>query len=157
MKKLALFLTVVLLAGCGGKQDSLTPYLESIKPLEKYHKKMIQYREYLKVEETQEKAYDLRQVLENYKADLEKIGEIGDKKVESQHNFLIRKLDGALRRLGDPEDNTIPGQFILDARKRITDMEEAIRDHYYETLAGLWKDAGKTEPFPRDCHAAAGP
>ena len=148
MKKLALLIAVVLLAGCGAKQDRLTPYLQSIKPLEKYHKTMMQYREYLQAEETQEKAYDLKQVLENYKADLEKMGEIGDKKVESQHNFLIRKLDGALRRLGDPEDNTIPGQFILDARKRITDIEEAIKEHYYPTLEGLWEDAGKTEPFP---------
>jgi hypothetical protein len=149
MKKLALFtLVLLLLAGCE-KKDELGPYVEQIKPLEKYHQTFMQYRKYLASEETEEKAYDLRKVVENYKADLKKIPRPKDKKVGSQHNAILRVLDQRiLRRLSDPQDNTIPGQFILDGRNRIRDIEEFITTSYYANLEKLWRDAGKTEPFP---------
>ena len=147
MKKLALFTLVLLLAGCE-KKDELGPYVEQIKPLEKYHQTFMQYRKYLASAETEKKASDLRKVIENYRADLEKIPIPNDKKVGSLHNAIKRKLDEALRKLSDPEDSTIPGQYILDARKRINDIEASITTSYYANLEKLWRDAGKTEPFP---------
>ena len=148
MKKLALFTLVLLLAGCGPKKDELGPYVEQIKPLEKYHQTFVQYRKYLASGETEKKAFDLRKVIEDYRADLEKIPVPNDKKVGSLHNSIKRKLDDALRKLSDPEDSTIPGQFILDARKRINDIEASIKGSYYPNLEKIWRDSNKTEPFP---------
>tara|TARA_Y100000588_G_scaffold293636_1_gene313342 strand:+ start:2046 stop:2507 length:462 start_codon:yes stop_codon:yes gene_type:complete len=148
MKQLALFTAVLLLVSCE-KKDDLGPYVEQIKPLEKYHQTLLQYKEYLASDETVEKAHDLKKVFENYRADLEKIPKPEDKKVGSQHNAILRVLDQKiLRRLADPEDHTIPGQFILDGRNRIKDIEDFITKSYYGNLEKLWRDAGKSEPFP---------
>ena len=130
--------------GCGKPPDRLTPYVEKVKPLEKYHKKLIQYRKYLKTEGMARQAHDISKVFEDYRSDLEAIGPTEDKYIRAAHNNVKRALTRALTKLVQPDFPT----FIPSANKQIDLIERKVKVDYLDALRKRWERAGKTEPFP---------
>ena len=144
MKKLGILMLVCWIGGCLEKPDEITPYLQKVKPLEKYHKKLVQYRVYLQTEGMTTMANDLRQVIEDYKKDMETVGVPEDKYLRAAHNNVMRSLDTALIKLVQPDFPT----YVPSARKQIDRISVKIRKHYLDPLEEEWEKAGKTDPFP---------
>ena len=144
MRKLIILTVLCWVWGCGERPDEITPYVEKVKPLEKYHKTLVQYRKYLNTEGMSSQARDLRQVIENYKKDLETIGPPDDKFIRAAHNNIVRALAGSLTKLVQPSFPT----FIPSANKQINRIEKAVKVNYYDPLAKEWEKARKAEPFP---------
>ena len=144
MKSVVALFVCSLIWSCGERPDELTPYVEKVKPLEKYHTKLKQYRTYLKTEGMTSMAKDIRQVIEAYKADLAAVGIPKDKYMRAAHNNMVRALDRSLTQLVQPDFPT----FVPSATKQISRIEKAVVRNYYYPLSREWEKAGKTEPFP---------
>ncbi len=144
MKKLGILLLVCWMWGCAERPDELTPYIQKVKPLEKYQKTLAQYRTYLRTEGMSNMAKDIAQVIENYRKDLETVGPPENKYLKAAHNNLKRALENSLKKIVEPDFAT----FIPSANKQIDRIEKAVKVHYNAHLKKLWEDADKTEPFP---------
>ncbi len=138
-------LAVVLLAGlglgCGERPDELGPYVQKLKEVDPYNRKLVEYRNFLKADET-EKAATLRQTIEAYRADLETFGQTNDKVILAGHNALKRKLEEALKKIVQPDFPT----FMISAMKQINLIESGYQAHI-EALKKRWDDEGRTDEF----------
>jgi len=143
MKRLGILMLVCWVWGCGEKPDVLTPYIEKLKTLHHYNETLAKYQTYLTTEGMTSLANDVEQVLQNYRRDLEAIGKPDDKRIRALHNEMIRKIDDAMRKLVEPDFPT----FVPNAQKAIKLIEEETITNY-NNFERMWKDAGKTEPFP---------
>jgi len=144
MKKMGILLIVCWTWGCAEKPDELTPYIQKVKPLEKYQETLVQYDKYLHTEGMTSMAKDIGQVIENYQKDLEAVGIPKDKYLKAAHNNLMRKLKRALTKLVEPDFPT----FVPSAQKQIKVIENAVVKNYNAPLKKEWEDAEKAEPFP---------
>ena len=143
MKRLGILMLVCWVWGCGERVDELTPYVEKLKPLQKYSETFARYQQYLTTEGMTSKANDIEQLMQNYKKDLEGMAKPEDKRLLALHNGMIRSLDSAMRRLVEPSFPT----FVPNAQKAINVINEAGVKNV-NNLEKLWKDAEKVEPFP---------
>ena len=144
MKKLGILLLVCFMWGCPEKPDELTPYIQKVKPLEKYQDKLAEYGKYLHTEGMTGMAKDIGQVIVDYQNDLDAVGIPEDKYLKAAHNNLMRALKRATKKLVQPDFPT----FVPSAQKQIKVIEDAVKKNYNEPLRNQWEDAGKTEPFP---------
>ena len=144
MRTVAIPMLLVWGWGCGEPPDQLGPYVEKVKPLEKYHKKLLQYRKYLNTPGMSRQAHDIRKLFEDYRADLEAIGPTDDKYIRAAHNNVKRALTRALTKLVEPDFPT----FIPSANKQIDLIETKVKRDYLDALETRWKVAGKADPFP---------
>ena len=144
MKKLGILLLVCFMWGCAEKPDELTPYIQKVKPLEKYQDKLAQYGKYLHTEGMTGMAKDIGQVILDYQNALEAVGIPEDKYLKAAHNNLMRALKRATKKLVQPDFPT----FVPSAQKQIKVIENAVKQNYNGPLRKLWEDAGKSEPFP---------
>ena len=144
MKKLGILLLVCFMWGCPEKPDELAPYIQKVKPLEKYQDKLAQYGKYLHTEGMTGMAKDIGQVILDYQNALEAVGIPEDKYLKAAHNNLMRALKRATKKLVQPDFPT----FVPSAQKQIKVIENAVKQNYNGPLRKLWEDAGKSEPFP---------
>ena len=144
MKTVAILMLLLWGWGCGESPDYLTPYVQKVKPLEKYQETLVQYRKYLKTPGMSRQAHDIRKVIEDYRTDLEAIGPTEDKFIRAAHNNVKRALTRALTKLVQPDFPT----FIPSANKQIDLIEKKVKMDYNDVLRKRWEKAGKTEPFP---------
>lgn len=143
MKRLGILMLLCWVWGCGERADKLTPYVEQLKPLQKYSETFVHYQKYLKTEGMTNMANDIEQIMQNYKKDLEALDSPDDKRLRALHNGMVRTLDSAMRRLVEPDFPT----FVPNAQKAIKVVNEG-GVKVINNLKKLWEDAGKTEPFP---------
>ena len=140
------FVVAALIGGlvaCGDPPDRLGPYVQKVEPFQKYHKVFAQYELYLHNSAMANKANDLREQIENYKKDLEAVGEIKDKHIRSAHNALKRTLDNTLIKLVQPDFPT----YVPSAQKQLKLIRQKVTI-YNNNLKKIWEEMGKTEAFP---------
>jgi len=143
MKRLGILMLACWVWGCGEKQDELTPYVTKLKGLQHYNETLAQYKIYLRTEGMTNKANDVGQVMQNYKADLEAMDKPEDKRILALHNAMIRTIDEAMRKLVEPAFPT----FVPNAQKAVALVGEgAVK--MQNNLTIWWEEAGKTEPQP---------
>jgi uncharacterized protein YyaL (SSP411 family) len=136
---------VAMLCGmwsCIEKPDELTPYVSKLQGMKHYTDTLARYQTYLRTEGMTNKASDVKQVMENFKKELEAI-ELDEKRLVALNNTVIRGLDNAIRKLVEPDFPT----FVPNAQKAIDHLEEEVTK-VYNNLDKMWQDAGKAEPFP---------
>jgi hypothetical protein len=140
-----LILAVVSLAalgpGCGERPDELGPYVERLKQADVHNKKLVEYRNYLKADQS-DKAANLSKAIEAYLADMETFGQTRDKVILAGHNALKRKLQGSLKKIVEPDFPT----FMISALKQINLIEKAYQAHA-ESLQKRWEEEGRTAAF----------
>ena len=149
MKKLGILMLACWVWGCGEKADELTPYVAKLKDLQHYNETLAQYKIYLRTEGMTNKANDIAQVLQNYKADLVAIGRPEEKRILALHNSMIRTFDEAMRKLVEPDFPT----FVPNAQKAVAFIGEGVVK-MQNNLTLWWEKAGKTEPLPFSWPAA---
>ena len=149
MKRLGILMLACWVWGCGEKPDELTPYVAKLKGLQHYNETLAQYKTYLRTEGMTNKANDIAQVLQSYKADLEAIGRPEEKRILALHNSMIRTIDEALRKLVEPDFPT----FVPNAQKAVAFTGEGV-EKMQNNLGRWWKEAGNTEPLPFSWPAA---
>lgn len=141
----ALVLAVVGLAalglGCGERRDELGPYVERLREADAYNKKLVEYRNYLRADQS-DKAAMLSKTIEAYLADLETFGQTEDKVILAGHNALKRKLQGSLKKIVEPDFPT----FMISALKQIDLIKEGYQAHV-ESLQKRWDEEGRTAAF----------
>ena len=148
-KNLILFALVSGLLACGGgKQDELTPYIQTLQGLERYSQQLMSYQVYLTTEGMTNQAHDVEQVMQTLLDELEKV-ELEDKRLRALHNAMKRALKAAMRKLVEPDFPT----FVPNAQKSIALVEEEFTK-IYSNLDRMWQKADKTEPFPLKWEAA---
>ena len=133
-----------VLLGCGEEVDELTPYVTAVAPLQKHHKTLVQYRKYLQTEGMTNMAKDIREVIQQYKEDLEAVNVPKDKKIRAAHNSLVRTLDNSLIKLVQPDFPT----FVPSAMKQIGRIEKKVTSAYNGQLKVQWERADNPAPFP---------
>ncbi|MFH1569329.1 MAG: hypothetical protein ABIL09_15140 [Gemmatimonadota bacterium] len=136
-------LATLWLIGCGEKKDELGPYIERLKTTEPYWNSLLQYREYLKSPETESKARDVRQVIEQFKAAMDAFPEYDDKYITAGHNSVRRDLERALKQITEPDFPT----FTVSALKQINLIEESMVV-LVNNMEKRWRESRKTEPYP---------
>ena len=142
-KNAAILLVAGGLFACGGgKKDELTPYIKTLQDLNVHTEKLIRYQQYLKTEGMTNKAHDIEEVMQTLLAELEKV-ELEDKRLRALHNTGKRGLKAAMRKLVQPDFPT----FVPNAQKSIAVVQDEF-EKVYSNLEKMWKDSGKTEPFP---------
>ncbi len=142
-KNAAILLVAGGLFACGGgKKDELTPYIKTLQDLNEHTEKLIRYQQYLKTEGMTNKAHDIEEVMQTLLAELEKV-ELEDKRLRALHNTGKRGLKAAMRKLVQPDFPT----FVPNAQKSIAVVQDEF-EKVYSNLEKMWKDSGKTEPFP---------
>jgi hypothetical protein len=143
MTRWFVFPLVLLISGCGGRPDELTPYLEKFATLDEFHEKFVRYEIYLGNPALERQARDIREVLQKYKDTLESFGSTKNKFINAGHNTVKRAAARSLTQLVDPDFPT----FTVSAKKQVAGIRRAVQDHY-ENLEKQWVKAGKTDPFP---------
>lgn len=150
MSKNLILLALVsgLLACGGGRQDELTPYIQTLQGLERYSQQLMRYQVYLTTEGMTNQAHDVEQVMQALLDELEKV-ELENKRIRALHNAMKRALKAAMRKLVEPDFPT----FVPNAQKSISVVEDEFTK-IYGNLERMWQKAGKTEPFPLKWEAA---
>ncbi len=140
---LTLAVAAVAVGGCAEPPDELTPYVIQLGPLQKYNEQLSRYQVYLGNPGLERQARDVREVIQAYREELDKVGSPDDKFIKATHNALARALDRGLKQIVEPDFPT----FTVSASKQIRTIRRSVEDHF-ENLEKLWTKAGKTEPFP---------
>lgn len=127
--------------GCGEREDEMGPYVLKLQEVDTYNAKLVEYRYYLKADQSQ-KAAGLEETIEAYLAHLETFGQTRDKVIMAGHNALKRKLSTSLKKIVEPDFIT----FTISALKQI----DIIREGYViqvKMLQARWKKEGRTGEF----------
>ena len=128
------FMVAVAAVGCGEGVDELGPYVEQLKQMDKYNKKLVEYRFYLKSDQPS-KAAGLRETIEAYLNDMEGFGHTKDKFIKAGHNALKRDLKASLTKLVEPDFPT----FTISGLRQIDLIEEGYTVHV-NNLHKIWAD-----------------
>ncbi len=132
------FLVAAAVAGCGEQVDELGPYVEQLRQMDKYNKKLVEYRFHLKSDQAS-KAAGLRETIKSYLADMEAFGHTKDKFIKAGHNALKRALQSSLTKLVEPDFPT----FTISGLRQIDLIEEGYTVHV-ENLDKLWAEEDRT-------------
>ena len=128
---------------CGEPPDELTPYISRYQNMDQLNDKLERYHTYLGSPALERQARDIRDVLQAYRDSVELFGKTKDKYIKASHNNVKRALSRALTQLVEPDFPT----FTISAQKQVALIKDTVKSHY-DNLEKLWRDAGKTEPFP---------
>lgn len=139
---LAIVSLAALATGCGERADELGPYVQRLQKADEYNSKLVEYKAYLKADE-QEKAAMLSQTIEAYLADLETFGQTDDKAIMAGHNALKRTLQGALKKIVEPDFPT----FMISALKQIDLIRDGY-DNHVDNLQKRWTEEERPGKFP---------
>lgn len=131
-----------LAIGCGERPDELGPYVERLQKADEYNQKLVEYKVFLKADQ-QDKAAMLSQTIEAYLADLETFGQTDDKKILAGHNALKRTLQGALKKIVEPDFPT----FMISALKQIELIADGYEAHV-NSLEKRWTEEERPGAFP---------
>ena len=131
------FLVALVVAGCGEAVDELGPYVEQLRQMDKYNKKLVEFRFYLKSDQPS-KAAGLRETIVAYLADMEAFGHTKDKFIKAGHNALKRDLQASLTKLVEPDFPT----FTISGLRQIDLIEEGYQVHVHN-LNKLWAEADR--------------
>ena len=142
-KAISLAVASILFWSCSGPPDELTPYVFRYGNMQSINSKLERYQGYLKSPALERQARDIREVIQAYHDSLESFGKTKNKFIKASHNNVKRAVARALTQLVQPDFPT----FTISAQKQITLIKERVIDHY-DSLDKMWREAGKTEPFP---------
>jgi len=140
---LSLIVAVGFVSGCAEPPDELTPYVTKFEGMQKYNEKLSRYQVYLSNPGLERQARDVRQILQAYHDDMDKLDSTNDKFITATHNLIKRALARGLKKIVEPDFPT----FTVSASKQIRNIRAEVEDHY-ANLERLWTEAGKTDPFP---------
>ncbi len=139
----AIAIAVIITWGCGEPLDELTPYVSRYQNFQGLNEKLERYHGYLKSPALERQARDIRVVIQAYSDSFENV-ELGkDKFIRASHNNVKRALARALTQLVEPDFPT----FTISAQKQVNLIKDKVNEHF-GNLDKLWKESGKTDPFP---------
>jgi hypothetical protein len=133
-----LLVSLAVLAGCGERPDELGPYVQTLKGADAFNQRLVEYRGYLKANET-DKAAGVAQTIEEYLAFMETFGETDDKSIMAGHNALKRDLSTSLKKIVEPNFPT----FVISALKQIDIIEHGYTVHV-DNLRKRWAEEERT-------------
>jgi hypothetical protein len=129
------------IAGCGERVDELGPYVEKLREVDQYNRKLVEFRFYVKSDQPN-KAAALRETIQAYLALMETFGHTDDKFIKAGHNALKRKLQASLNKLVEPDFPT----FTISALRQIDLIEEGYTQHV-NNLTKRWAEEERPGEF----------